>query len=255
MMARRSHLSEDSLRTIQMEEDADKESAAFLGVAASPARKTKPRFDYKRPLLGITAFVISVITLSTVYSLGRRSNDTVKLDAAQNGTTSIEPALQDALQDALESLRMPHDSPDWRSMTMPETILPDTSESTLKQPLVRAFPADYYAKLYNNPTPDVQPEPVHDPMPRDAYERYWKSPEWFDPNRDSTGSELPRVQAEKSAFHESRSEKDIRLGRRDAVKRAFIHAWQGYKDHAWGELFSLRQAVRAGTETLCFCRA
>ncbi|GAA5991158.1 hypothetical protein JCM5350_001929 [Sporobolomyces pararoseus] len=53
--------------------------------------------------------------------------------------------------------------------------------------------------------------------------------------------EMDRVQArEEEVVKKDGSEKEFakreeeRMERRDWVKRAFLHAWQGYKDHAWG---------------------
>lgn len=44
-------------------------------------------------------------------------------------------------------------------------------------------------------------------------------------------SGIPRIQADAPA--ESRADRARRLARRDAVRDSFLHAWGGYKKHAW----------------------
>ncbi|KAI2788491.1 hypothetical protein POX_e06507 [Penicillium oxalicum] len=51
------------------------------------------------------------------------------------------------------------------------------------------------------------------------------------PLPSSTASSIPQIQYDFPP--ESRPERKIRLQRQRAVKQAFLHAWTGYKDHAW----------------------
>lgn len=44
---------------------------------------------------------------------------------------------------------------------------------------------------------------------------------------------IPKIQFEFGS--ENEEEKKIRLERRDKVKESFVHAWEGYKKHAWGK--------------------
>lgn len=63
----------------------------------------------------------------------------------------------------------------------------------------------------------------------------YKDPEWKRPELNleslpSATNEMPRVQA--SSW--STKEQELQRYRRLWVKRAFVHAWEGYKRHAWG---------------------
>ena len=234
MTERRLHMSEDSIRPYSVEEDAEKEDSAFLGAAGVPARKNPTCCDHKQWLYRISIFIISMLALVLSYKLGGRVHAGGGSKEGQNAT-SLDPQMQEALRDGLASVRTPPDTPDTRQLPDPAMIFRETSQETLRKPLAHDFPDDHYSRLYKTPSQEEEAEPEPDTMPEDAYERRWKSLDWFDANRDSTGSDLPRIQAEASAFEESSSQKSVRLGRKEAVKRAFIHAWQGYKDHAWGE--------------------
>ncbi|KAG0157862.1 hypothetical protein PDIDSM_5373 [Penicillium digitatum] len=46
-----------------------------------------------------------------------------------------------------------------------------------------------------------------------------------------SSAKIPRIQHDFP--EETRSERKARLKKRDAVKEAFLHSWNGYKDHAW----------------------
>jgi hypothetical protein len=224
-----SPFSEVALRTYRKEEDVEREDSAFLGTAAIAPAREMPRFHYKQLLYGVSVLVIAVAALTMAYSLGGGGRRLSESDLPKNASQSD---VQEALREALASVRIPPDTPE--GLPRADSILPETSVKSLKRPKVRKFPDSHYDKLYDLPIEGPIKEHEPDPMPEDAFERHWTSPDWFKPDRDSTGSSLPPVQA-RSALRESHAEKELRLGRRDAVKRAFIHAWQGYKDYAWGK--------------------
>ncbi|KAK4055286.1 hypothetical protein OIV83_000569 [Microbotryomycetes sp. JL201] len=90
--------------------------------------------------------------------------------------------------------------------------------------------------------PHVQPAPAYDqitgrPLPVKHKDLYLKQSGWQSPDitalSDVRGKNLPRVQAESNDLA---SKADVREQeqRREWVKRAFLHAWEGYKQHAWG---------------------
>jgi len=225
-----SPFSEVALRTYRKEEDVEREDSAFLGTAAIAPAREMPRFHYKQLLYGVSVLVIALTALTMAYSLGGGGRRLSESDLPKNASQSD---VQEALREALASVRMPPDTPE--GLPRADSILPEMSVKSLKRPKVRKFPGSHYDKLYDLPSEGPIKEHEPDPMPEDAFERHWTSPDWFKPDLDSTGSSLPPIQADNNAFKESHAEKELRLGRRDAVKRAFMHAWQGYKDYAWGK--------------------
>ncbi|GMK54074.1 hypothetical protein CspeluHIS016_0106600 [Cutaneotrichosporon spelunceum] len=67
----------------------------------------------------------------------------------------------------------------------------------------------------------------------DAFSVTWKGPaDWNKPGPGVKNIQWPGF--ENGTQWETRAEKEVREGRRAAVKRGFIYAWQKYKDHAWG---------------------
>lgn len=143
-------------------------------------------------------------------------------------------------------LSTPPDAPTWRDALAPDTphpyqlppgddILPDISDLDLQPPLLDPFPSDLYPELYEDrqsvlKRPDPKAGPT--PLPSDAFVSTWRSPSWFD-TRGENRKEMPRVQAN-TFLKESKSRRAERLARQAAVRRAFIYAWQKYKDSAWG---------------------
>ncbi|KAL7424310.1 hypothetical protein Q5752_001900 [Cryptotrichosporon argae] len=70
-------------------------------------------------------------------------------------------------------------------------------------------------------------------LPGDTWAERWDAPEGWDAPRQ----DLPKVQwagFERGDQWETADERETRNERREAVRRAFAWAWQGYKDHAWG---------------------
>ncbi|KAM0793373.1 hypothetical protein ACM66B_000828 [Microbotryomycetes sp. NB124-2] len=90
--------------------------------------------------------------------------------------------------------------------------------------------------------PHIQPAPSYDSITgrplrvkhSDVYLKQsgWEAPD-LGPASELRGKNLPRVQA-KTDDLEGAKEVLEQEQRRDWVKRAFLHAWEGYKQHAWG---------------------
>ncbi|KAK4057558.1 hypothetical protein OIO90_001203 [Microbotryomycetes sp. JL221] len=89
--------------------------------------------------------------------------------------------------------------------------------------------------------PHVQPSPSYDsvtgrPLPVKHKDVYLGEGEWDPPKGIKVdqikGKNLPRVQASSDQLTNDEVLEQTR--RRGWVKRAFLHAWEGYKEHAWG---------------------
>lgn len=125
----------------------------------------------------------------------------------------------------------------------PHVIFSDVKTSHLPYPASHhRFPKEDLPDLYPAGPPDLEAEyeehivtpraPVH------AFIKNWTSPEWFDPE-GRNARKLPRVQHDFTKDSVPRGRRKVNEERAEAVKRAFVHAWQQYKDHAWGESFIL----------------
>lgn len=74
---------------------------------------------------------------------------------------------------------------------------------------------DPHGKLHWTKRPEKYPVKSYIPIPTDTAEK------------------IPKIQYD---FPEERAvDRSRRLERREAVKEAFLHAWNGYKKHAWGK--------------------
>lgn len=107
----------------------------------------------------------------------------------------------------------------------------------LASPVINPFPADHMPWVASTPVEDIpglEPDVAAEPLWQDeAFAKSWVHPQ-SDEWKGRAGSK--RVQFDfDSAPRETEHEKQIRQARRDAVKRGFIFAWEGYKRHAWGE--------------------
>jgi hypothetical protein len=123
----------------------------------------------------------------------------------------------------------------------PHFIFPEVKTSHLPYPSShQRFPKENLGDLYPAGPPDLEEEyeehivtpraPVH------AFIKNWTSPEWFD-TEGKNARKLPKVQHDFTKDSVSRRRRKVNEERAEAVKRAFVHAWQQYKDHAWGESF------------------
>ena len=113
----------------------------------------------------------------------------------------------------------------------PEIDLP----SHLKPPQFDPYPDSRLREIISPPTEDDLVVPGSSRIPTEkSFAKQWIGPEQW----DGSGT-VRRVQWEGFAGGrdqwETDDEKAVREGRRDAVRRGFAHAWQAYKDHAWGE--------------------
>lgn len=130
--------------------------------------------------------------------------------------------------------------PDMARLPAPSTLFPEVSDiaSFLQPPTYDPFPSSRLRDIISDPPADESsPDPDSYPyLPDDAYSKTWVRPEVWDGER----GEMRKVQWEgfssgREDTWETKEEKEIRLERRDAVKRGFVWAWQKYKDYAWGE--------------------
>lgn len=135
----------------------------------------------------------------------------------------------------LALLPSPHD-------LFPEVKLP----SSLALPNYERFPDSRLREIISDtdPLPIIPPHQYGD----DAFISTWNRPEEWNMPR----GEVRRVQWSGFAGGrdrwESQKEMEVRLERKEAVKRGSVWAWQGYKSHAWGE--SGVKAVGSGAEVI-----
>lgn len=146
-------------------------------------------------------------------------------------------ALEHDIATAIKSLELPPDTPSPSDYSKPHSLFREITLDSLKPPTIKRFPPSHYNDLYDIPTKEAvdeyRPEGP-DPVPENAWIKQWKSPDWFDPARKD-GDSQKRIQTTFQAGWETKEQKKERLERKEAVKRGFIHTWQAYKDHAWGE--------------------
>lgn len=129
--------------------------------------------------------------------------------------------------------------PDLSKLPQPSTLFSDVSlPSHLKPPTFERFPDERMREVVSVETPD---EPVFHSIAmeisEEAFIKSWKGPE--DWNDEADNVKMNKVQWE--GFSKGREgwetelQRRVREERKEAVRRAFAHAWQAYKDHAWGE--------------------
>lgn len=139
------------------------------------------------------------------------------------------------IQTALDMIKLAPDTPSPDDLPNPEKYFSDVRVDNLPPPDYKPFSMEGYSLLYHTPEqePPVPAKPVVPPLGQDSFIKQWKSPEWFHP--DGRGrKEMPRVQHDFTTSTETDEQRRLRHARRDAVKRAFVYAWQKYKDRAWG---------------------
>jgi hypothetical protein len=121
----------------------------------------------------------------------------------------------------------------------PHVIFPNITTSQLSYPAARQrFSRDDLRKLYPAGPPDIEAgyeEEIGTPRsPIHPFIKNWTSPEWFDP-QGKYARKLPTVQYDFAKNPVPWRRRKLNAERAEAVKRAFVHAWQQYKDHAWGQ--------------------
>lgn len=125
-----------------------------------------------------------------------------------------------------------HDLPD-PALYFPEVDL----KAHIELPRSNPFPDDHLPWIQPTPVEEIEglePDVGADPLwAEGAFAKSWTAPEG-DEWRGAEGGK--RVQFDfDSAPADSDNERRKREERREAVKRGFIWAWQGYKKHAWGK--------------------
>ena len=131
--------------------------------------------------------------------------------------------------------------PDVASLPSPESIYPDMDiKEHLKSVKVQTYPDQSLRDIISPPedfdrSAEIEAErkaAYH--VPEGSFAAEWEGPSDWDGPRET----LRKVQWE--GFRggrdrwETEEQKELREKRRDAVKRAFVHGWQAYKDYAWG---------------------
>jgi hypothetical protein len=146
-----------------------------------------------------------------------------------------DPYLE-AVHAALKSLELAPDDPRPEDLPEAERFFPDIDTDSLPPPTYEPFPMEQYGILYPIPSrePEPIPPPTNLPLPEGSFVSTWRSPKWFQTDGQGT-KDLPRVQYDFGSVKETAEERSLREGRKEAVKRAFVYAWQKYKDNAWGE--------------------
>ena len=120
---------------------------------------------------------------------------------------------------------IPSFDPDLSTLYKPDELFKQINLKThFHLPQANAYPDAQMKDIYNPPRHPT-PEPIKNPVPADSYAKTWKPPGGWDEGK----KEMPQVQASKF-----RGDKTETRKRREAVRRGFAHAWQAYKDYAWG---------------------
>ncbi|KLT38348.1 seven-hairpin glycosidase [Cutaneotrichosporon oleaginosum] len=120
------------------------------------------------------------------------------------------------------------DEGDYRS---PERLFSDFDEDMLAPPVTEPFPASRMREIVSDPP--SEDESVGKSIPPGSFSLKWKGPrDWNKP-----GPGTKKMQWEgftNGTEYETPEEIELRIARRNAVKRGFMYAWQKYKDYAWG---------------------
>lgn len=125
-------------------------------------------------------------------------------------------------------------------LPLSHAIFPNITTTHLPYPAAhQRFPREDLSKLYPAGPPDIgeeyEEEIITPREPIHPFIKNWTSPEWFDPE-GRNARKLPAVQHEFSKDWVPWRRRKVNEERAEAVKRTFVHAWQRYKDHAWGGL-------------------
>ena len=177
--------------------------------------------------------VLSYRTIKVDYAGALVDGQVQWKDTAELQAATIRQSVIDS---ALRPYDLPPDDPDPETLEPPEQYFSDVDVHNLPAPNHRQFPMDQYTYIY--PIPSAQPrrpeKPAQQPLPAGSFIQTWESPEWF--HTDGRGmKEMPKVQFDFGDDHETVEEKDLRIRRRNAIRRAFGYAWQQYKEKAWGK--------------------
>jgi len=126
--------------------------------------------------------------------------------------------------------------PDLSLLPGPEELFPEVSiPRSLRSPERNPFP-DTRLREIIDPNPPGDSNGVLDwALGQSSFNQQWEPPEHWDGPRGTIKPVQWSGFAGPRDGWESDEEQKTREHRRDAVKRGFVYAWQGYKDHAWGE--------------------
>lgn len=129
-------------------------------------------------------------------------------------------------------LHIPSFDPDISLLTSPDDLFANIDlETHFLLPEVRIYPDSLMRKVHSPPKTKAEEEKLYT-VPDDAYSKSWTPPEGW----NEGGQEMKRVQWEGfDRRYETMKEREVREKRREAVRRGFGHAWQAYKEKAWGE--------------------
>ena len=125
--------------------------------------------------------------------------------------------------------------PDLSLLPSPSDLLSEVKlPAFLKPPETLPFPDTRLREIISQPPTEASGSTGSKTLPADAFSRTWVRPEIWDQPR----GQMRRVQWEGFARGregwESDEQRAVREERREAVKRGFAWAWQGYKTFAWG---------------------
>lgn len=148
-------------------------------------------------------------------------------------------ARRQRIQKTYDRYALAPDDPSPQQLPPPHAILPDVKITRLPYPSShQRFPQAELRDLYPAGPPDLEEEynehVVAPRVPVHEFIKNWTSPEWFD-HQGRNARQLPTVQHDFSQESVSEERRKLNEDRAEAVKRAFVYAWQQYKDHAWGE--------------------
>lgn len=144
------------------------------------------------------------------------------------------------IQKTLDKYRLAPDDPFPHQLPPARNILPEVATTDLSYPLShQRFPQERLRSLYPAGPPglddlETQENIVNPRTPIHPFIRNWTSPEWF--HADGRNRKpLPKVQFDFKRYPVAAKRRKVNDERKEAVKRAFVYAWQKYKDNAWGE--------------------
>ncbi|CED84698.1 1, 2-alpha-mannosidase [Phaffia rhodozyma] len=140
---------------------------------------------------------------------------------------------------------LPPDFPDEASLLNPTSLDKLQSPPISRSPRVVEFPEEMVKDLFPEAlyhgaqsasvgTKGVLPREGQWTPPEGSFAATWTAPKSFDIQDRDEDVPLNRIQFDFEGRTESNKAKALRISRRDVVRNAFLHAWEGYKSNAWG---------------------
>jgi hypothetical protein len=122
-----------------------------------------------------------------------------------------------------------------KDMHEPEDLFPDVEIlEFLKAPVENVFPAERIREIVSPPL-DSDNEWRKAALPSDSWNAMWQPPKKWDSPTPGVKTVQWQSFTTKDRDWESKEQEELRIRRREAVRRGFVYAWQKYKDAAWGE--------------------